>query len=474
MPFNSIVFLIFAALFFALWPLAKRTDNGRWVTITAASLVFYGWWDWRFIFLLLAAGLNDYAAARAMAAWPSWKRWFLVASLAGNLGSLSVFKYAGFSAENAGLLAAAAGHPVDLMSQLPAFTLILPVGISFFTFQSMSYTIDVYRGHMKPVTNVFHFLAFLSMFPQLVAGPIVRAKDLIPQLAVRRDTTEESRWEGMKLVAGGYFKKVVIADNLAPFVNTAFAAVPAPESSLYWWLAVGAFAFQIFFDFGGYSDIARGLAKWMGYDFLVNFDHPYTATSLREFWSRWHISLSTWFRDYVYIPLGGSKKGEAWGHVNMWLTMVVSGLWHGAAFHFLAWGAVHAFFLSAERITGWPERLKRLPGGSALALAAVLFQVLIAWVFFRAQDMAQAFAIIGTMLEFNARTGFPTTEAFKVGVLYLSLGLAMELCHFSKLDARKWFSPAVYRSVEVASVAVLITLSVFLRGAGMQFIYFQF
>jgi alginate O-acetyltransferase complex protein AlgI len=212
----------------------------------------------------------------------------------------------------------------------------------------------------------------------------------------------------------------------------------------------------------------------MGYDFLVNFNHPYTSTSLREFWSRWHISLSTWFRDYVYIPLGGSKKGEAWGHVNMWLTMVVSGLWHGAAFHFLAWGAVHALFLSAERITGWPERIRRLPGGSALALAAVLFQVLIAWVFFRAQDMAQAFAIIGTMLEFNARKGFPTTEAFKVGVLYLSLGLAMELFHFSKLDARKWFSPAVYRSVEVASVAVLITLSVFLRGAGMQFIYFQF
>ena len=283
MPFNSIIFLVFAALFFALWPLAKRTDNGRWVTITAASLVFYGWWDWRFIFLLLGAGLNDYATARAMAAWPSWKRWFLVASLAGNLGALSVFKYAGFIAESVGLLAAAAGHSIDLMSRLPSFTLILPIGISFFTFQSMSYTIDVYRGHMKPVTNVFHFLAFLSMFPQLVAGPIVRAKDLIPQLAVRRDTTEESRWEGMKLVAGGYFKKVVIADNLAPFVNTAFAAVPAPESSLYWWLAVGAFAFQIFFDFGGYSDIARGLAKWMGFDFLVNFNHPYTSTSLREF-----------------------------------------------------------------------------------------------------------------------------------------------------------------------------------------------
>ncbi|HRR41386.1 MAG TPA: MBOAT family O-acyltransferase [Syntrophales bacterium] len=338
----------------------------------------------------------------------------------------------------------------------------------------MSYTIDVYRGRMKPVTHLFHFYAFLSMFPQLVAGPIVRARDLIPQLAVCRNTTEEERWEGMKLIAGGYFKKVVIADNLAPFVNTAFAAVPASESSLYWWLVISAFAFQIFFDFAGYSDIARGLAKWMGYDFLVNFDHPYTSTSLREFWSRWHISLSTWFRDYVYIPLGGSKKGEARGHINMWLTMVISGLWHGAAFHFLAWGAVHAFFLSVERLTSWPERLKHLPFGSVFSLAAVMFQVLIAWVFFRAQDLTQALSIIGTMLEFNGRFGFPTTDAFKVGVLYLALGLAMELYHFSKIDIRKWFPPAVYRSVEVASVAVLITLSVFLRGAGMQFIYFQF
>jgi D-alanyl-lipoteichoic acid acyltransferase DltB (MBOAT superfamily) len=474
MPFNSIIFLIFGAFFFALWPFAKKTDTRRWIYITAASLLFYGWWDWRFIFLLLGAGLIDYLAGRAMVAWPAHKRYFLFASLAGNLGSLSVFKYSGFIADNIGLLLSAAGYPCDLTSRLPEFTLILPVGISFFTFQSMSYTIDVYLGRMKPVTNLFHFFAFLSMFPQLVAGPIVRARDLIPQLEKNRATTEEERWDGLKLIVGGYFKKVVIADNLAPFVNAAFAAVPSPDSTLYWWLVVSAFAFQIFFDFGGYSDIARGLAKWMGYDFLVNFDHPYTSTSMREFWARWHISLSTWFRDYVYFPLGGSKKGDSWGHVNMWLTMVISGLWHGAAFHFLAWGAVHALFLSIERITLWPERLKKLPGGSVLALTFVLFQVLIAWVFFRAQDITQAFAIIGTMLEFNGRLGFPTNEAFKVGVLYLSLGMGMELCHFSKIDIRTWFSPAVYRAVEVASVAILMALSVFFRGAGMQFIYFQF
>jgi alginate O-acetyltransferase complex protein AlgI len=474
MPFNSVIFLLFGALFFALWPFAKKTNNCRWVYITVASLIFYGWWDWRFIFLLLGAGLIDYLAGRAMSAWPAYRLYFLIASLVGNLGSLSIFKYSGFIAENISQLLTWLGYPCDLKAHLPGFTLILPVGISFFTFQSMSYTIDVYRGHMKPVTNLFHFFAFLSMFPQLIAGPIVRAKDLIPQLEESRNTSEAERWEGLKLIAGGYFKKVVIADNLAPLVNVAFAASPASGSSLYWWIITAAFAFQIYFDFAGYSDIARGLARWMGYDYLVNFDHPYASTSIREFWTRWHISLSTWFRDYVYIPLGGSKKGEFMGHVNMWLTMVISGLWHGAAFHFLTWGAVHALFLSFERLAQWPERLKRLPGGRVIALVLVLFQVLVAWVFFRAQDIGQALYILKTMLVFNRQLSFPADDLFRVGVLYLALGIGMELFYFMRVDPRRWFSPNVYRTMEMVSVAVLLVASVFFRGTGMQFIYFQF
>jgi D-alanyl-lipoteichoic acid acyltransferase DltB (MBOAT superfamily) len=474
MPFNSVTFLLFGALFFALWPLAKKTNNCRWVYITVASLIFYGWWDWRFIFLLLGAGLIDYLAGRAMSAWPAHRLYFLIVSLVGNLGALSIFKYSGFIAENISQLLTWFGYPCDLKAHLPGFTLTLPVGISFFTFQSMSYTIDVYRGHMKPVTNLFHFFAFLSMFPQLIAGPIVRAKDLIPQLEERRNTSEAQRWEGLKLIAGGYFKKVVIADNLAPLVNVAFAASPASGSSFYWWIITAAFAFQIYFDFGGYSDIARGLARWMGYDYLVNFDHPYASTSLREFWTRWHISLSTWFRDYVYIPLGGSKKGEFMGHVNMWLTMVISGLWHGAAFHFLIWGAVHAFFLSFERITQWPERLKRLPGGHVVSLVFVLSQVLVAWVFFRAQDIGQALYILKTMLVFNRQLSFPTDDLFWMGVLYLVLGIGMELFYFTRVDPRRWFSPKIYGTMEMVSVALLLVASVFFRGTGMQFIYFQF
>jgi alginate O-acetyltransferase complex protein AlgI len=474
MPFNSVIFLLFGALFFAIWPWAKKKDSRRWVFITVASLVFYGWWDWRFIFLLVGAGLIDYLAGRAMSAWPAHRLYFLIASLVGNLGSLSIFKYSGFIAENISQLLTGLGYPCDLKAHLPGFTLILPVGISFFTFQSMSYTIDVYRGQMKPVTNLFHFFAFLSMFPQLIAGPIVRAKDLIPQLQESRNTSEAQRWEGLKLIAGGYFKKVVMADNLAPLVNAAFAASPASGSSLYWWIITAAFAFQIYFDFSGYSDIARGLARWMGYDYLVNFDHPYTSTSMREFWTRWHISLSTWFRDYVYIPLGGAKKGEFMGYVNMWLTMVISGLWHGAAFHFLAWGAVHALFLSFERLTQWPARLKRLPCGRVIALVLVLSQVLVAWVFFRAQGIGQAFYIIQTMLEFNGQLNFPADDLFRVGVLYLVLGSGMELFYFMRVDTRRWFSPQVYRTVEMVSVALLLVASVFFRGMGTQFIYFQF
>lgn len=474
MPFNSIIFLIFAAGFFALWPWAKKADSRRWVTITAASLFFYGWWDWRFVFLILGTGSIDYAAGLAMGAWPSRRKGFLIASLAGNLGSLSVFKYSGFLADTLSEVLTALGYPCDLKAHLPGFTLILPVGISFFTFQSMSYTIDVYRGLMKPCRNVFHFFAYLSLFPQLVAGPIVRARSLIPQLAGSPQPTEAERWEGLKLIAAGYFKKVVMADNLAPLVNAAFASTSLSGSSLYWWIVTMAFAFQIYFDFSGYSDIARGLARWMGYDFVVNFDHPYTSTSMREFWTRWHISLSTWFRDYVYIPLGGGRKGEWASHLNMWLTMLLSGLWHGAAFHFLAWGGLHAAFLSLERITGWPQRALKLPAGRAVALAAVLFQVLVAWVFFRAQDIHQALQILGTMLEFNGNVTFAADDLFKVGVLYLALGVLSELYHASGADARRWFSASAYRIGETAAVVLLLTASVFLRGTGMQFIYFQF
>jgi D-alanyl-lipoteichoic acid acyltransferase DltB (MBOAT superfamily) len=392
----------------------------------------------------------------------------------GNIGSLAIFKYSGFIADSIDSLASFFGYHLHLKSHLPEFTLILPIGISFYTFQSMSYTIDVYRGHMRPVRNILHFYAYLSLFPQLVSGPIVRARSLIPQLAVFHATSEQERWDGLKLIVAGFFKKVVIADNLAPLVNTAFGSAVPSQSSLYWWVATSAFAFQIYFDFSGYSDIARGLAKWMGYDFLLNFNHPYTATSLKEFWTRWHISLSSWFRDYVYIPLGGAKMSKLRGHLNMWITLLISGLWHGASIHFLAWGALHAFFLSIERITQWPIRLGRNPWGRSIALILVWVQVFCAWVFFRAESIHQALQILKTMLQFNLIRGFHTDDIMRIGMIYLAVGFGIEIYHFYGANLKQWMSPQVFKLVEVVSVALLILACVFLRGNGMQFIYFQF
>ncbi len=263
MLFNSLIFLIFGTLFFVVWPLARRRANIRWAYLTIASFVFYGWWDWRFLFLILASGLLDFASGLGMQAMPHRRKIFLGLSIFGNIGSLMVFKYSGFFAENISALLALFGMTVELKSHFPSFILILPVGISFYTFQSMSYTIDIYKGQLAPTRNPLHFFAYLSMFPQLVAGPIIRAADLLPQLREVKRVTEEQRWEGMRLILHGFFKKVIIADHLAYYVTEAFSDTVPPEATAFWWLVMTAFAFQIYCDFSGYSDIARGLrAGW--------------------------------------------------------------------------------------------------------------------------------------------------------------------------------------------------------------------
>ena len=320
MLFNSLTFIIFSALFFLIWPLLKYNSNLRFIYITVASFIFYGWWDWRFLFLIIFSGLIDFIAGIYMFSHPRYKKFILWISLTMNIGCLGIFKYTHFISENIEKLFAALGMNIQLLD--PGFHIILPVGISFYTFQSMSYTIDIYKGELKPTKNIFHFFSYLSLFPQLVAGPIVRAKDLIPQMEKWHPVSEQERWNGTKLIVFGFFNKMVIADNLAPFVSTAFSNPSNTTSSIYWWVVILSFSIQIYGDFSGYSDIARGLAKWMGYNFRLNFNHPYSSTSIREFWTRWHISLSTWFRDYVYIPLGGSKNGMMKGLLCMWVTML--------------------------------------------------------------------------------------------------------------------------------------------------------
>ena len=471
MLFNSIEFLVFLVVFLAIWPLLRAGRNRRWLYLVAASFFFYGWWDWRFLFLLLTSGLIDFAAGLGMARFERLRKPLLIVSVVANVGFLASFKYLDFLIGNANTFFGLLG--IDQRLALPGLT--LPIGISFYTFQSMSYTIDVYRGRLRPTRNPLHFFAYLSMFPQLVAGPIVRASDLLPQLAGPARSTESQRWQGLRLIVHGYFKKVVIADALAPVVGAAFGANAAVDSALYWWAIMMMFAFQIYGDFSGYSDIARGLAKWMGYEFPVNFDHPYIASSFRDFWSRWHISLSTWFRDYVYVPLGGSRRSALAGHVNMWATMLISGLWHGAAWTFVAWGAMHAAYLSLERVTDWPKRLAALPGGRHLATLLVFLAVVATWVPFRAESFAQAGTILTTMFSVWHLNADAVRSLFHWRDL-LPLALMMLYHLYLHCDVRL-ARPGDWRLrpiLQPAGLAIMIWACIFLRGPGNAFIYFQF
>ena len=482
MLFNSIVFLIFIALFFLVWPLTKRTVHWRLGYLVVSSFIFYGWWDYRFLALIIASGLINYTVGGAMERHAKYRKLLLLLSILGNMGTLISFKYMAFITENIDQLIGLFGGQGGVREGLPDFMLILPVGISFYTFQSMSYIIDIYRGQIRPTRNILHFFAYLSMFPQLVAGPIVRAKEMLPQLERSITPSREDRWTGMQWIVRGYFKKVVLADTLAPIVAAGFGSVSTEGGALYWWFVVSAFAVQIYCDFSGYSDIARGLAKWMGYDFQVNFNHPYTAVSLQDFWTRWHISLSSWFRDYVYIPLGGSRVSQTRAELNLWVTMLISGFWHGASWNFLMWGATHASFLSLERWSRWPQRLNLLPAGRFLSLFVVLTQVWVGWVFFRAETMADAWTILGNMFGFSS--GFETPSGalmswpslagnltdgfFCIGVLALR-----ELWVF--IDPRWPGANGLRRVAEsVPFIAILMLATIYFRGTGSDFIYFQF
>lgn len=472
MLFNSFEFVLFIALFFAGWPLLKKNPSVRWGYLVAASFFFYGWWDWRFLFLILASGFIDFFAALAMDRWPQARRFLLGLSILGNVGLLGTFKYFDFFLEAVN----AVGGAFGATEPLPLANLVLPIGISFYTFQSMSYTIDVYRGNLRPTANVLHFFAYLAMFPQLVAGPIVRAADLLPQLAAPPRVTEQQRWDGTTLIVFGFFKKVVVADSLAGTVNNAFLMAEPLESAAYWWIIMIMFSFQIYCDFSGYTDIARGLGKWMGYEYPRNFRHPYISTSFREFWTRWHISLSTWFRDYVYIPLGGSRGSESEGMRNMWIAMVVSGLWHGAAWTFVVWGALHALYLSIERVTKWPDKMRTLPGGRHASAVIVFMLVLIAWVYFRALSFGQAQTIIVRLFDLSHWNLARALDLMSGKALLLTALMALRQVYVHLFGEPETETPRfpLPEGLQPALLAGLLTACVFFRGPGEAFIYFQF
>ncbi len=344
MLFNSTTFWFFFAIVFSTYAvLSRRWQNGL---LLVASYVFYGWWDYRFLVLMLASTVFDYVVGLKLAtnSFPTARRRWITASLVGNLGLLGCFKYFNFFLDSTRSVLELMGFHADLWT----LSIILPAGISFYTFQSLSYTIDIYRGHIQPARNFWDFALSVSFFPHLVAGPIQRADSLLRQIERPRSMTWDGWCEGSALVLIGLFKKMAIADMLAPLVERTFSR-PEQCSSLILLFGVYCFAVQIYADFSGYTDIARGVARFMGFELMINFNQPYFAADITDFWRRWHISLSTWLRDYLYISLGGNRHGTLRTYRNLMLTMVLGGLWHGAAWTFVVWGALHGLYLAAHK-----------------------------------------------------------------------------------------------------------------------------
>ncbi len=394
MLFNSFHFFLFFAVVYSLYlSLNRKWQNGM---LLVASYIFYAGWDWRFLGLIwLSTALDYYFGLRIGAAEnPVERKRFLIFSICVNLAILGFFKYFNFFVENFCHLLQIFGIPVH--GQL--IRIILPVGVSFYTFQSMSYTIDVYQRKIASVKSLPDFALFVAFFPQLLAGPISRAQHLLPQIQQPRKISLEKFYDGSFLIFWGLFQKIFVADNLAQIVNPIFAA-SGPYTGENVLLALYAFAFQIYCDFAGYSNIARGLSKCMGFELVENFRYPYFAANPREFWQRWHISLSTWLRDYLYIPLGGNRRGLGMTLRNLGLTMTLGGLWHGASWTFIFWGIYHGVLLMIQHL--WENIFKGKKDGKPwIWMQRIIFfhLVCLGWLFFRAQSLTQVEQMLGALL----------------------------------------------------------------------------
>jgi D-alanyl-lipoteichoic acid acyltransferase DltB (MBOAT superfamily) len=474
MVFNSVHFVLFFVVVYALYRvLPHRAQN--WLLLLS-SYYFYGAWDWRFLSLLMGSTVVDYFCALYIASRqsPRARRFALVVSLAFNLTMLGFFKYFNFFAESLQTLASTLGWHVDTVT----LRVILPIGISFYTFMTMSYVIDVYRRDIEPTRHPLDFAVFVAYFPHLVAGPILRASALIPQIARRRTITREQVAEGAWLVGYGLFKKMFVADNLAKIADAVFARGASP-TGLEILLGLYAFAFQIYGDFSGYSDIARGVSKWMGIELNVNFRFPYFVDSAQQFWRHWHISLSTWLRDYLYIPLGGNRGTPSATRRNLFLTMLLGGLWHGAAWNFVIWGAYQGVLLGAYRIVdawrghraagnSWPPRWPHAPG------VLVMFHLTCyGWLIFRARSATQIAEMSSALLT-NFAPSAASLTAMGLPLLFYSVPLLVIHGYEAHHDdlAAVFRLPLVVRYAILGAMFYLVAL--FGDFAGSQFIYFQF
>lgn len=468
MLFTQLEFLIFFAIVaVAVWCCRRVASRNAWLLV--ASYYFYAYWDWRFCGLLALSTAIDYTAARFIAAakTPARMRWGLAVSLASNLGMLGFFKYCNFFIDSMREVFEPMGWNVQTLP------ILLPVGISFFTFQTLSYTIDVYRGKLKPTQSVLDFALYVAFFPQLVAGPIVRASELLPQLQTAPRWSRRRCYGGAQQLLRGAIKKVLLADRMGEMADVVFAG-PDLYSGITVWIAVIAYAGQIYCDFSGYSDMAIGAAKIMGYRFPVNFRHPYLAQSMAEFWHRWHITLSRWLRDYLYIPLGGSRRGSLRTYANLGITMVLGGLWHGAAWTFVLWGAWHGAALALERWWGHlaihsARRPLRIGGIRILRWALTMAVVAVGWILFRSPDLSVAATILHAMVTLaSGIEWYPPLALIAIGCLVVEhAAWRTRLRRAMRLPWDAWYSP-------IATTVLIWALLVYAPRGFRPFVYFQF
>ena len=473
MRFNSYEFAIFFAGLFLIYWLLRNWPRLQNILLLGAGYYFYASWNVRFLALLIFSTVMDYGCGlwvdRAKGA--RMRRAVVSVSMVLNLGILGYFKYYNFFAESLEAVLSRAGMPIPLRH----LQVVLPIGISFYTFQSMSYVVDVYRREIKPTRNLVQFALFVSFFPHLVAGPIMRATTLLPQVASRRRFHLGQFYEGVYLIFWGLIEKVVVADNLGLIVNDLFGRWHTLDGGLAL-LAVYAFAFQIYGDFSGYTNMARGVAKCLGFELPLNFNLPYFATSPREFWNRWHISLSSWLRDYLYIPLGGSRKGTLWTYRNLMLTMVLGGLWHGANWTFVLWGSYHGLLLVLHRLASpWLEgtepshRIGHL-WWTGLRIAVTFHLVCLGWLIFRADSVEQAAGMLAAIFQRPAMPAatYLVPVALTVVPLFLVQFFQYVADDLDVIGRTPWY----VRSVFYTACFYAIVLGG--QFGGQQFIYFQF
>lgn len=467
MNFITITFLVFTlATLLIYW---SMKDKFRTPILLVTSYIFYAFWDWRFLSLLMLLTISNYLLTQKMYVSDSLarKKQILVLCLSINLLVLAAFKYLGFFGEGLSRLL----EFIGLSANLPTISIILPLGLSFFIFQTSSYIIDVYRGNLKPEASFVNFATFVVYFPHMAAGPIMPARVLIPQIASKKVRPNFDQVQsGLFLIAIGLFRKIVIADTLAPMVNRIFGS-PGNFDWKSLIIASIGFGLQIYGDFAGYSAIARGVSRLFGIEMMINFSQPYLATSITDFWRRWHISLSTWFRDYLYIPLGGNKRGKLRTNVNLLIVMIIAGLWHGAAFGFIVWGLLHGIFLVLDKyVARYQLKYEKLtliflPLSWILTQSAVSF----AWIFFRNPDLSDALSILSSIL--NRATGtFEISDALLV--------LSALVASFSLDLSEKFLAPMYQKRSQIAKgmlIGSLLIISLVLKSSTVvPFIYFGF